>query len=133
VCAVPHSKDLRFTPISSTRTVRFPTHGVPFPGIVRTRAPRYGGLDPLHPRPGANALDIRTRYSNSGAVCPHTRSASTYAGVKAAEPQLKEQMAKAEQFKKAFQENLAKEMEQVMKNNQAQGSSSKTPSNSHRL
>jgi hypothetical protein len=44
--------------------------------------------------------------------------------VKAAEPLAKEHLAKAEEFSKAFKENLSREMEQVMKNNQRPGSGS---------
>jgi hypothetical protein len=47
-----------------------------------------------------------------------------HAAVKAAEPLAKEHLAKAEEFSKAFKENLSREMEQVMKNNQRPGSGS---------
>eukprot|EP00892_Ulva_mutabilis_P003316 jgi/Ulvmu1/1356/UM011_0084.1 len=36
-------------------------------------------------------------------------------GVKAAEPQMKEQAAKVQTFSKAFYDNMSKEMEQVLK------------------
>lgn len=51
------------------------------------------------------------------------------AAVKSAEPLAKEQLAKAEEFTKAFKDNLSKEMEQVMKNNQKPGGGFTPPRN----
>jgi len=50
-----------------------------------------------------------------------------HAGVKAAEPQMKEQAAKVQTFSKSFYENLSKEMEQVLKSAEAGTAKSKHP------
>lgn len=63
-------------------------------------------------------------------ACKHCLTADeegVCAAVKSAEPLAKEQLSKAEEFTRAFKDNLSKEMEQVMKNNQKPGGGSSPP------